>query len=279
MTLKSSYKKAIIGLVRILIIVLITIIMGFPLFYICSLSSMNDKEVFKFPPSFLPQKIIFDNYDRVLERIPIVRFVINSVIVAVSISLLHMIFGSLSGFALAKYKFKGRDTILILFVGTMIVPFFIRMIPIYLMITKIGLVDTYIGLIIPFCMSGYSIFLMRQFILPIPDEYLDSARIDGAKDIVIFFRIILPLCAAPLAVLALFTFVFQWNALLWPLIATNKIEMRTIALGLTMLKDEYHTQWNIIAAASFIMMIPTIILYFIAQRYMKRGLILSGVKG
>lgn len=279
MTLKSSYKKAIIGLVRILIIVLITIIMGFPLFYICSLSSMNDKEVFKFPPSFLPQKIIFDNYDRVLERIPIVRFVINSVIVAVSISLLHMIFGSLSGFALAKYKFKGRDTILILFVGTMIVPFFIRMIPIYLMITKIGLVDTYIGLIIPFCMSGYSIFLMRQFILPIPDEYLDSARIDGAKDIVIFFRIILPLCAAPLAVLALFTFVFQWNALLWPLIATNKIEMRTIALGLTMLKDEYHTQWNIIAAASFIMMIPTITLYFIAQRYMKRGLILSGVKG
>jgi len=240
---------------------------------------MNDKEVFKFPPSFLPQKIIFDNYDRVLERIPIVRFVINSVIVAVSISLLHMIFGSLSGFALAKYKFKGRDTILILFVGTMIVPFFIRMIPIYLMITKIGLVDTYIGLIIPFCMSGYSIFLMRQFILPIPDEYLDSARIDGAKDIVIFFRIILPLCAAPLAVLALFTFVFQWNALLWPLIATNKIEMRTIALGLTMLKDEYHTQWNIIAAASFIMMIPTITLYFIAQRYMKRGLILSGVKG
>jgi len=279
LTLKSSYKKAIIGLVRVLIVLLITIIMGFPLFYIGSLSSMNDKEVFKFPPSFLPEKIIVDNFNHVLNKIPIIRFIINSVTVALSISLLHVVFGSLSGFALAKYKFKGRDAILILFVGTMIVPFFIRMIPIYLMITKMGLVDTYIGLIIPFCMSGYSIFLMRQFILPIPDEYLDSARIDGAKDIAIFYRIILPLCAAPLAVLVLFTFVFQWNALLWPLVATNKVEMRTIALGLTMLRDEYHTQWNIIAAASFIMMIPTITLYFIAQRYMKRGLVLSGVKG
>jgi multiple sugar transport system permease protein len=157
-------------------------------------------------------------------------------------------------------------------------PFFIRMIPLYILTAKMGWLNTYQGLIMPFAMSAYGIFLMRQFILPIPNELIDAARIDGAGDLRIFFSVILPQIRPALATLGLLTFVFQFNEFLWPLIVVSSTEMRPITTGLTLFNQEFFTAWNLTATGGVILFIPSFVLFLFTQRYFIRSVMMSGMK-
>lgn len=158
------------------------------------------------------------------------------------------------------------------------VPFFVRMIPLYVLMANLGWLDTYQGLITPFLMDAFGIFLMRQFIQPIPDDLISAARIDGASELRIYRSVILPQTRPALAVLGLFTFVFQWNEFLWPLVATSTPEMRTIPVGLTLFNQEYFTLWHLTAVSSMILFVPTAVLFVLTQRYFVRGIALTGLK-
>jgi len=158
------------------------------------------------------------------------------------------------------------------------IPFFVRMIPLYIMMARLNWLDTYHGLITPFLMSAYGIFLMRQFMIPIPTELMDAGRIDGCSEFGIYWRIVLPQVRPALATLALLTFIFQWNEFIWPLIVVQTTAMRPVTTGLTLFNQEYFTQWNYTATGAVIIFIPSFLLFLFTQRFLVRGVVLSGLK-
>ncbi|MQA86704.1 MAG: ABC transporter permease subunit [Streptosporangiales bacterium] len=249
-----------------------------PLLYMVSLSLQSETEVLSGDPVLWPETPRWDNFAVLFDSAPIARFVLNSLIMAGAITLSHLIFDPLIGYVFAKFTFPFKNTLFLVILATLMVPFFVRMIPLYVMMSNVGWLDSYQGLIVPFLMDAYGIFLMRQFISPLPDELIDAARVDGASELRIFARVILPQTKPALAVLGLFTFVFQWNEFLWPLVATSREEMRTMTVGLSLFNREAFTLWNLTAAGAVILFIPTIILFFVSQRYLVRGIALTGLK-
>jgi multiple sugar transport system permease protein len=229
-------------------------------------------------PVLIPPVLQFSNYVDIWEKAPFARFVVNSFVIAAGITALHLIFDPLVGYVFAKMEFPGKRWMFAAVLSTLMLPFFVRMIPLYILTAKLGLLNTYPGLIMPFAMSAYGIFLMRQFILPIPDELIDAARIDGAGDLRIFASIVLPQLGPGLATLGLLTFVFQFNEFLWPLIVVSTTEMRPITIGLTLFNQEFFTAWNLTATGGMILFVPSLVLFLFTQRYFVRSVTLSGMK-
>ena len=264
--------------VTYLLLLLAAALCVFPFLYMLSLSLQSDADIFSGLPILVPETPQFTNYVDIWQKAPFARFVLNSVIVAGGITLLHLIFDPLAGYVFAKLEFPGKRVLFVAVLSTLMIPFFIRMIPLYVLTARMGWLDTYQGLIVPFAMSAYGIFLMRQFIRPIPNELIDAARIDGCSEIGLYWRIVLPQVKPALATLALLTFVFQWNEFLWPLIATSRTEMRTLPIGLTLFNQEYFTQWNLTAAGALILFVPTAIFFVVTQKFLVEGIALSGLK-
>ncbi len=249
-----------------------------PLAYMVSLSLQTEAETLAGDPVVWPADLQFANFAELFRRAPFDHFILNSTIVAGGITLAHLLFDPLIGYVFAKFRFPFRNTLFVLLLATLMVPFFVRMIPLYVMMANAGWLNSYQGLISPFLMDAFGIFLMRQFIAPIPDDLIQAARIDGASELRVYVSVILPQVKPALAVLGLFTFVFQWNEFLWPLVATTTEEMRTIPVGLTLFNQEYFTLWNLTAAGSVILFVPTVLLFAFSQRYFVRGITLSGLK-
>lgn len=249
-----------------------------PLLYMVSLSLQSNADIFAGNPVLWPSVLHFDNYLTLFHKAPIGRFLLNSFIMAGVITLAHLVIDPLAGYAFAKFEFPLKRTIFVIVLSTLMVPFFVRMIPIYVIFSQLGWTNSYQGLIIPFLSDAFGIFLMRQFIQPLPDALIDAARVDGASEFRIYARIILPQAKPALAVLGLFTFIFQWNNFLWPLIITSSTTMRTLPVGLTLFNQEYFTQWNLTSAGSVVLFAPTAVLFFVAQRYLVRGIALTGLK-
>jgi len=260
------------------VLALAVLLAVFPFIYMISLSLQSDADIYSGVPVIIPQTLQFSNYVDIWERAPFVRFILNSFIIAGGITLLHLIFDPLIGYVFAKMKFPGKRVMFAALLSTLMLPFFIRMIPLYLLTAQMGMLNTYQGLILPFAMSAYGIFLMRQFIAPIPNDLIDAARIDGANDLVIYWRIVLPQLRPALATLALLTFVFQFNEFLWPLIVVSSTEMRPITTGLTLFNQEFFTQWNLTATGGVILFLPSFLLFLITQRYFIRSVMMSGMK-
>jgi len=250
----------------------------FPFLYMVSLSLQSDADLFSGVPVIIPTELQFSNYVEIWERAPFARFVLNSFIIAGGITALHLIFDPLIGYIFAKMQFPGKRTMFAALLSTLMLPFFIRMIPLYILTAEMGWLNTYQGLIMPFAMSAYGIFLMRQFILPIPDELIDAARIDGAGELRIFFSVILPQIRPAMATLGLLTFVFQFNEFLWPLIVVSTTEMRPITTGLTLFNQEFFTAWNLTATGGVILFLPSFVLFLFTQRYFIRSVMMSGMK-
>jgi multiple sugar transport system permease protein len=249
-----------------------------PLLYMVSLSLQTETETLAADPVLWPASPQFGNYAELFERAPFGDFIVNSLVVAGAITVAHLLFDPLVGYVFAKFRFPLRNTLFVLLLATLMVPFFVRMIPLYVMMAGLGWLDSYQALITPFLMDAFGIFLMRQFIQPIPDDLISAARIDGASELTIYRKIILPQARPALAVLGLFTFVFQWNEFLWPLVATTTPEMRTIPVGLTLFNQEYFTLWHLTAAGSVILFVPTAVLFLVSQRYFVRGITLTGLR-
>ncbi|MCW6009652.1 carbohydrate ABC transporter permease [Micromonospora sp. CPCC 205371] len=265
----------VVAYVFVLLLCALTVL---PLLYMVSLALQSDAEVYAGDPVLWPSSPRFDNFTALFERAPFGRFFVNSLVVAVVVTAAHLIFDPLVGYVFAKFEFPFKRTIFISVLSTLMIPFFVRMVPIYTMFSQIGWLDTYQGLVAPFLIDAFGIFLMRQFIAPLPDELIEAARVDGASELRIYARIILPQAKPALAVLGLFTFVYQWNNFLWPLIVTSRTEMRTMPIGLTLFNEEYFTQWNLTAAGAVLLFVPTALIFALTQRYLVRGIALTGLK-
>ena len=255
-----------------------SLLMLIPLAYMISLSLQTEAETLSAHAVLWPSSPQWGNYAELFVRAPFGNFIVNSLVVAGAITCTHLLFDPLVGYVFAKFRFPLRNTMFVALLATLMVPFFVRMIPLYVMMAQLNWLNSYQGLITPFLMDAFGIFLMRQFIQPIPDDLISAARIDGASEFGIYRRIILPQTKPALAVLGLFTFVFQWNEFLWPLVATSTPEMRTIPVGLTLFNQEYFTLWQLTAAGSVILFVPTAVLFLVSQRYFVRGITLTGLR-
>ncbi|MBB4122440.1 carbohydrate ABC transporter permease [Martelella radicis] len=249
-----------------------------PFLYMVSLSLQSDADMFSGQVVVIPEVLQFSNYVTIWEKAPFARFMLNSVIIAGTITLLHVLFDPLIGYVFAKMEFPGKRFMFVSLLATLMIPFFIRLIPLYVMTAEMGLLNTYPGLILPFAMSAFGIFLMRQFIMPIPDDLVAAARLDGASEFRIFVDIVLPQLKPAIATLALLTFVFQFNEFIWPLVAVSSENMRPITTGLTLFNQEFFTQWNLTAVGGMLLFLPCFLLFVIMQRYFVQSVMLSGMK-
>ncbi len=244
------------------------------------LSSFKDQNsIFTYPPRWFPTVWHFENYIKVWKVVPMGRWFLNSIIVA-SLATFGNIFGSsLAAYAFAKIKFTGRKGLFLILLGTMMVPYQVIVIPMFLLMKYFGWINTLKPLTIPyFTGSAFGIFLLRQFIMQLPTELFDAAKIDGAGDSTIFLNIVLPLIKPALSTLGLFTFIGSWNDLFNPLIYLYDKDKYTIALGLTYFQGQYSGSWHYLMAGSVIAVLPIVIVFFFTQKYFIKGIKLSGIK-
>lgn len=274
-----------------------------PFAWLVSASFQPTGDIFSWPPQWIPEAPTLDNY-RTFFGVPtgesgptasadVARWFANSVFVASSVTLLQLFFNSLAAYVFAKRQFPGRNLIFMLFLGTLMVPAQVTLIPNYLVLKHIpffggnnlfgqgghGWLDSYYGLILPGAVSAFGIFLLRQYMMSIPDELLDAARIDGASEFRAFWQIVLPLSVPALAATAIFTFMFAWEDFLWPLIIISSPDYYTMPLGLALFVVKNRTAWDMLMAGSVVATLPMVIVFLIFQRKFIRGISLTGLKG
>ncbi len=250
-----------------------------PFLWMATTSLMDDLEVYSFPPKFIPKKFLWNNYKEAMTLLPFDRFFINTLIVSLGAVLGQLFTCSMAAYAFARLRFKWRDKIFAIYLATMMIPAIVTLIPTFLIINAFGWMNTYWGLITPALTSVWGIFLLRQFFLTIPRDYEDVARLDGASEFIIFWKIILPLSKPALATLAIFAFMGTWKDFLWPLIVTSKNDMRTVEVGIAMFHSLHATNWPYQMAAAVVVMLPIVVVFFFAQRYFIKGITLTGLKG
>jgi multiple sugar transport system permease protein len=250
-----------------------------PFVWMVSTSLKSDQQAYVFPPVWIPSPVMWSNYPRTWEALPFNVFILNSVIVSVLVTLGQLATCSLGAFAFARLHFPGRDKLFLLYLATMMVPFQVVMIPLFILMRTFRWIDTYPALIVPMIFSAYGTFLLRQFFLTIPNELEDAAKIDGCGYFRIYWNIMLPLSKPALATLGIFVFMWSWNNFLWPLLVTNSLTMKTLPLGLAYFLGQYTIYWNLLMVGATIALVPVLVLFFLAQRYFIEGITLTGLKG
>ncbi len=280
MTLRSKRKTdLIVHSISYTLLIAFSIIMIMPFVWMILSTFKDQSELMRFPPKFLPDKFSLKNYVEVFSSVPFLRYYLNSILITTVAVTLTLLTSSLAGFAFAKYKFKGRNTIFKTLLGAMMIPFPVTIIPLYIMIYNLGLVDTYLALIVTGSVSIFGIFLMRQFIVTIPDDLIDAARIDGCSEFQIFRIIVIPNIRAPLSALAIFSFMATWNAFLWPLLVVNNDEHRTVQLGVQYFTQRYGDLMHLQITAAAMAVIPIVVLYLLLQKQFIEGITMTGLKG
>jgi multiple sugar transport system permease protein len=249
-------------------------------------------DIFNWPPTWIPEHFTLDNYTQFLKSQGLGRWFFNSTFLAITIGLLQIFFNSLAAYTFAKRRFPGRDFLFMVLLGTMMIPGQVFLIPNYLILQHIplfggndilgqgghGWLDSYWGLIVPYSVSVWSIFFIRQYMKTIPDELLDACRIDGASEFRIFAQIVMPLSGPALAAQAIFTFTYVWNDFFWPLIVISSPRLRTLPLGLALFVVAHRTVWHLVMAGSVVATLPVLFIFLLFQRQFVRGVALSGMK-
>lgn len=231
------------------------------------------------PPFFVPRHFEWQNYWQAWRSAPFPRFFMNSAIMTIGITIAQTLFSAMAGYAFARLRFRGRNVLFFLVLGTMMIPFPITLIPSYLIIAQLGWINTYQALIVPRAVSAFAIFLFRQFFVSLPRELEEAAFLDGANRFQVFFRVVLPLSGPVLAASGLFSFLFAWNDFLWPLIVTNSTEMQPIQVGLAYFQGQYGTFWTLLMAATVLATLPVVVVFLFAQRRFIEGITGTGLKG
>jgi len=260
-------------------LLLLALSMLIPFLWMVATSFMSDLEVYQYPPKFVPTQLRWENYAEALTLQPFGRFFLNTIIITTFSVSGQLLVCSLAAYAFARLHFRWRDKIFALYLATMMIPAIVTLIPAFLIINAFGWMNTYWALITPALNSVWGIFLLRQFFLTIPKDLEDAARIDGASDFTIYRRVILPLSKPALATLSIFAFMSSWKDFLWPLIVTNRTEMRTVEVGIAMFSSLYSSDWPHQMAAAVVVMIPIILIFFFTQKYFVKGITLTGLKG
>ncbi len=260
-------------------LILGSIVMVLPFLWMLSTSLKEPAEVFTYPPVWIPSELAWDNYSEALTALPFGRYYLNSLIVASSVTFLQLLTSSLSAFAFARLRFRGRESLFVLYLATLMIPFPVLLIPNFIVVRSLGWYDTYQALIFPPAFSALSTFLLRQQFRSIPMEMDDAARIDGATSFRIWWQIILPMSSTALAAIAIFVFLGNWNEFLWPLVVTSSEEMRTIPVGLTSFQGQYNVRWELLMAAAVVAMLPVLIVFILAQKWFIQGITITGMGG
>lgn len=249
-----------------------------PLLWMISASFMSLGEASQIPIRFLPQNFTLENYKILFSRLNLSRYFLNSLIISSSVTFISLFFNSLAGYAFAKYQFSKRDRLFNFLLSLMVIPGQVTMIPLFLMLKNLGLVNTYLGVIIPGMSSVFGIFMIRQYVLGIPDSLIESARIDGAGEFQIYLKIILPLSKPILITLGLFTFIGTWNDFLWPLIIMTDNSMYTLPVAIANLMGEHAADVELMMAGSVVTVLPILFVFAVAQNYYIQGIIGGALK-
>ncbi len=278
MQLTRSKKSGIYIILIELVLAFIIIMLNMPFFWMLATSIREREEIYLFPPRLIPSKLNFEGYQYIWTLVPFARYLYNSFFIAFTISVAKILLASLAAYAFAKVPFKGRRTVFYAFLGTMMIPFEVIVIPNYITVKILGWLDTYYALIVPFTVGAFSIFLLRQFFLTIPQDLDDAAEIDGAGRLRYLFTIIFPLSKPALLTVGLYSFLAAWNSFLWPLIVTNRDEMRVVQIALKAMQENWMIEWNALTAASTLATVPIIILFFFVQKQFLEGITITGLK-
>ena len=252
----------------------------FPFFWMAVTSLKTVPEIQRVPLQVFPDRWAnLDNYREVFQRQPFGRFLLNSALIASISALSSVVVSSLAGYGFAKFRFPGHGVCFFAIVGILMVPFQSVVVPLYLWVNRLGLVDTYAGLLAPDLISVFGVFLMRQSIEVVPTEYIDAARIDGAGELGIFWRVVLPSVKPALATLVIVKFMWTWNELFWPLVVVNSPTMKVVTLGLVSFTNMYFIEYNLVTAAAVLSIAPILVVFLACQKWVVRGVVMSGLKG
>ena len=277
---EASPAERVFILVAYLAAFLWAVVSLFPLFWMVTTAVKPPTAVMTLPPQWIPTSVSLANFREAFAGSPILRWTINSFVVALSVTGFQLIFATMAGYGFAKKEFPGKEIIFWLYVSSMMIPGFALIIPLFTLMARLHLVNSYLGLIAPGLSAPFGVFLMRQFIQTLPTDLLDAAKIDGASELRVFWDIIIPLAKPGMAVLGIFVFMAQWGAFLWPLIVTSTAKMQTLPVGFALLANrELRINFGALMAAGTYMAIPMLLVFFAFQRYFLKGITLGGVKG
>ena len=277
----SSGRRA-TRLMWLMVALLLTITFAFPLYFMFSSSFKSNPEVMAIPVHWWPQDFQgLNQFVLAFQAAPLGRYFFNSVLMATIDVIVTVIFSTMAGYGFAKFNFRGKRLMFIFILSTIMIPFQVLVVPLFIEVRALGWDDSYQGLIVPGIMNAFGVFMMRQFAYSLPNDLFDAARIDGAGEFRIFWRVVLPLLAPASASLATIIFLFSWNNFLWPLIVVKSDAYMTLPIGLTTFAQPHTTepQWAVVMAISTLATLPVAILFVFFQRYFIEGLILSGIKG
>lgn len=267
------------GTLTYVALVLLSLVVIFPILNLLMASLKDSGELFTYPPRLLPRQPHWENYLTAWQSAPLGRFLLNSLMQSLLISLGQVATSVLAGYAFARMRFPGRNLLFGVVVATLVIPSEVTVIPNFFTIFRLGLLDTLAGLVVPFLATGFGIFLMRQFFLTIPQELLDAAQLDGAGHFRFLLAVALPLARPVAGALAVFAFLGAWNQYLWPLLITRSSELYTAQIGVAIFQNkEASTDWNVVAAAAMTVLGPTLLAFFFAQKQFLKGVSAGGLR-
>lgn len=252
--------------------------MIFPFVWMLSTSVKSSSEALTVPPVLIPAHPTLDNFHRAVDLVPLWRMFGNSVVVSVLATAAQLLTSAMAAYGFSRISFRGRDGIFLLYLATMMIPFQVTVVPLFMEMQHAGLVDTFAGLVLPQLVSAFGVFLLRQSMLKLPRELEEAAIVDGAGHARMFSRIVLPLVAPSLATLGILSFMATWNAFLWPLVIISSTDKMTLPLGLANLQGQYSTDWSLVMAGTSFAVIPIVLVYVLAQRRITEGFLMSGLK-
>ena len=251
-----------------------------PFLWLVRSSLMGTGQIFKMPLEWIPKPFKWDNYRQALTAMPFARYFLNTVLIVVLVEAGTLLTAPMAAFAFSRLRWRGRDVLFFVLLTSLMIPYAVTLIPTFILWTKLGAINTYLPLTVPawFGGSAYYIFLLRQFFAGLPIEYDEAAYLDGATPWQILWKVVIPLSKPAMITVAVFTFLGVWGDLMGPIIYLNDASKYTLAVGLTIFRGAYSTKWNLLMAASTVIMLPPIILYFLGQRYFEQGITMSGIK-
>ncbi|MEZ4865033.1 MAG: carbohydrate ABC transporter permease [Caldilineaceae bacterium] len=278
---RARFKVRVKDLMLYGVLIVLSVLYLLPLYWMISTSLKETGSEMVIPPQWFPNPIVWGNYIDVFVQVPLTLYIRNSVTITLIATTFGVLTASLAGYGFARIQFPGRDFFFTLCIASLMLPEIVTLIPEFILFRRVGWVNTFLPLIVPWSLAGssFAVFLFRQYCLTIPLELDEAARVDGAGTIRIWWTIIVPLSKAVLATMAILSFIHHWNEFLRPLIYLGRPELRTLALGLQAFRGEYQLAWNYMMAVALIMLLPILILFFLAQRQFVQGIVMTGIKG
>jgi len=276
---RSRHRKGLRSLFSQALLTLVLLFFLTPFIWALLTALKPADEVFTTPPKPVGSRIVWSNFADAWNYLPFGRFMVNGLIVSVGGTLVVLVSSTFAAYAFARLSFRGRDRIFLVYLSTLMIPQEVLVVPMFILMQQLGWVNSYSALILPWAFTAFGTFLLRQFFFSVPRELEEAAMVDGAGRLRVLLQIIVPIAKPALAVLAVFTFIAYWNSFLWPLIIVNTSNMATVPLGLDMFRGQQGSQWHLMMAASMISMLPSVVILLLLQRYLVRGIALTGMGG